>query len=494
MSARREAFWLMAGLAVFFLVNFVMAERTPAVWSDEVMYEDPAVNWYQGHGFTSGAWYLQTNDKFWAGNVPLYQLVLYVWLKLFGLSIVSVRSLHYLLMSGAVLAAWAAIRRLRLVTAPAHRLLFCLMACLCTASVSVYRMARPETLAMLLMAFGLLSLNVRRRRVRLALLVLIGGLLTCNGLQFAAYAGVICGMAWLAGLKRFRPETVFLCAGCGLGGFFLYLLYNHHGVWKDFVICIRHHTIANQGTRFAGTPLYGRGFFDKVREIPKVYADASFYPVLALALWMSWGLFRARLLKWRSPLVFGMAACVVVPLFLHGVGFFPIYYFWMAFFPLALGGCAELGPWLKLYPGYGARALAFALVGLACLPGLPAHLAIAAYEWPSRSYGPVMKLAAPYVPAHELVFSEYAAYYAAKQNGARVILPDYFPVLRAEGKTEVSVAILHDGNPIALARDFGGEWREVAAYAPARATPPLLGYREHLGSQEYNLKVFVRSH
>src|SRR5215471_14715245 len=81
-------FWL-----CFLLFNLATASRYPFVWTDEVMYADPAVNLYLGHGFTSTAWYAQPSNEFWAGNVPLHSTLLFLWLKIFGFSITTIRSL-----------------------------------------------------------------------------------------------------------------------------------------------------------------------------------------------------------------------------------------------------------------------------------------------------------------------------------------------------------------------------------------------------------------
>ncbi len=489
LSAATELAWLLGGLILFFLLNFATAEKNPTVWCDEVMYTDPAVNLFQGHGFTSGAWFLQTNDKFWAGNVPCYQIVLYGWLKLFGFSLPAVRSVHYVLFAAAILVAWLAIRRLNLIASPAHRLVFCLITALCTASLFAYRFVRPESLGILFVAFALLAASLRPRPLALSMLAVSGMLLTATGLQLTAYVCLMSGLLWLCGPRQFRLETVALCAGCALGGLGLYLFYKYHGVWNDFVVCIRHHTIANQGTSFPNTNPYG-ALSDKIKHLPQLFADYSLAPMLALAGWMLWDLSHAKLLRRNSPLVFGVIACVAVPLGLYAVGIFPKYYFWMAFFPLALGCCAELGSWLQLHSCRHSRRCLVALIALACLLGLPRRLAVASFEWRARSYEPLMQLAEPYVSRDKLVACDFYAYYAAKQHAATLILPNYLHLLTDAAKARVSVVIFRDGTDTAsLAGLFGGEWRDTGAVLhPDHSSP----FHENLDSRQYNLRVFVR--
>src|SRR2546422_11523965 len=106
-GSRRVETWRVIGLLFcFLLLNLLTSTRYPYVWIDEVMYSDPAVNLYLGNGFTSSAWYAQPSTEFWAGNVPLHTLLLYLWLKLFGFSILSVRSLNCVYMTACCWLLW----------------------------------------------------------------------------------------------------------------------------------------------------------------------------------------------------------------------------------------------------------------------------------------------------------------------------------------------------------------------------------------------------
>ncbi|HZV36675.1 MAG TPA: hypothetical protein VFB72_19010 [Verrucomicrobiae bacterium] len=489
--ARFEPLLLLIGLIVFFLINLTTADKTPTVWIDEVMYQDPAVNLYQGHGFHSAAWFLQTRDKFWAGNVPLYQFVLFCWLKIFGFSIFTVRAFHHFAVTVAVLMTWLAIRRLNLISMPANRLAFCAILALSSASTFAYRFARPESLAMLLLAFTLFAFSLRPRWFSWLVLCLCAVLLVWNGLQFAVYLGLICLLAWFFVPRPFRAGLLALCGGCVLGGTLLYFFYQYHGVWKDFEECIRHHTIANRGTHYPGTHPYGAGLREKLRQIPGLYVDYSLIPLLVLWLWEAGRLFRSKNFRWRSPFVFGFVSLIAIPLGLHAVGIFPIYYFWMAFFPFALGICAQLDSWRRTERGHFTNFAFSILLVMSCLVGLPRRLAVASFEWQARSYAPIMKIVSPYVPGNKLVFSDFAAYYAAKQHGAEVILPNHIHLLTDSDKARVSVAIVRQDDASFLNNHFGGEWRDTGA-ALKPASTSFRHLRENLDSRQYDLRVFVR--
>src|SRR5687768_12441274 len=83
----RPRAWLPWALALCLLVtvaNIVTGSRSPTVWIDEVMFCDPAINYLTGRGFTSTAWPVQSREETFAGNAPLYPLMLIPWLKVFG--------------------------------------------------------------------------------------------------------------------------------------------------------------------------------------------------------------------------------------------------------------------------------------------------------------------------------------------------------------------------------------------------------------------------
>src|SRR5688572_1207108 len=90
-----EKWILTALLGVYALLSFLSLGWYP-VFIDEPGYSDPSASLLLGQGFTSGAWYAQGYEGFWAGNVPLHQACLYLWMKVFGFSLVAVRSINIL--------------------------------------------------------------------------------------------------------------------------------------------------------------------------------------------------------------------------------------------------------------------------------------------------------------------------------------------------------------------------------------------------------------
>ena len=309
--------------------------------------------------------------------MPLYQFVLFGWLKLVGFSLVSVRSLHYLLVGLAAIVAWDAVRRLGLIRKPSHRLVFCLLVLLSSASIYAYRMARPESSVCCCWPrrFGHFSIRrasasvISRRAFRSA-----AGF--APGCRWVPYLFLLCAIFWWLGVRRFRPESIALCLGSVAALGVLFVFYSSHGVWDDFVRSIRLHTVANQGLHVDIIEGYGPGFKEKISSIPSRYMDYSLAALLLAGALMGWQFWRARLLRKSSPLVFGLCAALIVPVTLHLTAVFNLYYSWLAFMPLALGICAELERQLSLPASRLGRLAVTTLLALACLIGLLLLIAV----------------------------------------------------------------------------------------------------------------------
>src|SRR5690242_20281229 len=65
---------------VALVFNFSSITLSPPVWTDETLFADPAINLASGDGFHSAHW-PQPKEQVFAGNTPLYSLLLALWLK-----------------------------------------------------------------------------------------------------------------------------------------------------------------------------------------------------------------------------------------------------------------------------------------------------------------------------------------------------------------------------------------------------------------------------
>ena len=94
LGEKYEWAWLTFILFIFLLVNVFSADRYPFPFCDEVILTDPAVNYVMGHGFTTAV-RVANSPAFYFGNVPAHPGLLIPWLKVFGVSMRSVRSINF---------------------------------------------------------------------------------------------------------------------------------------------------------------------------------------------------------------------------------------------------------------------------------------------------------------------------------------------------------------------------------------------------------------
>lgn len=72
----------------FMILNILTIPFYPLSWVDEVMFTDPALNFYQTGKFFDFTW------QYGPVYPPLYQFVLVLWMKVFGFGMIEVRSLN----------------------------------------------------------------------------------------------------------------------------------------------------------------------------------------------------------------------------------------------------------------------------------------------------------------------------------------------------------------------------------------------------------------
>src|SRR5437879_2973228 len=96
--SRIELACLAAVLGALLCFNLATYNEYPEVWTDEVWWSEPAVNWVTNGSFTTSVWQGQPANTFPTINCPLYMLALAPWLSLFGTSVLAIRSFNYVLL------------------------------------------------------------------------------------------------------------------------------------------------------------------------------------------------------------------------------------------------------------------------------------------------------------------------------------------------------------------------------------------------------------
>jgi len=472
--------WCLAGLlAAVLALNLATGQRSPAVWIDEVAYADPAVNVWLGRGFTSSAWYAQGDTEFWAGNVPLYSAMLYVWLRLFGFSIVAVRSINYLLIIPAIVLLWLGVRRHGLISSPGWRLFMVALVLLGFCVCFSYRSGRPDVLCILLACVAFLACTITHKRLRLAAVCAVGVLFPIAGLHLVAYALVLWGVLLPFLGRRYLAEWAALGIGCLLGGLALFAFYSFHGVWEQFVA-------STVGTHAVG------GAEGRLRwRIPGGLKDPSFLLLLLAALVLAVALKRQGRFVWRSPLGFALAAGLIIPLSINLLRkTYPCYYGWMAYIPVSVTLCAALAARPPLPRLIGKVAMPM-LVGLACLAGLPVVTVLTLLEWDQRDYRHVEQLIQRHVRPEDVVFCEGAAYYALKLRNPLLTGLRRLWSASPEEAARINVLVMNPSRFELAQKSVGGQWRACES-PPLLSQAPRLGIETEYFLDRYRLCVYRR--
>jgi hypothetical protein len=485
---RRAEFFLHSILFTAFLAaNLITSARSPVIWQDEVMFADPAVNLYLGHGFTTSAWF-QPRDTVFAGNSPLYSLCLYPWISLFGFSVTAVRALNYVLILGVIVTCWLGLDRVGLVRDRAGRLVFALLV-LCADGVTYsYRSGRYDCLGMLIVAGMFCALGVPGARPWRMALFLLAALVPLAGLQLIPYLGFMALFTLLARGRSALPDLLAVTCG-GLAGLVTFwMILQENGVWPEFV-----KSVAILGG--ARRPITAR----LANAIHAPFLEPSSIVLLfllCLCLAAAWKRADARL---RTLAGSGLIIGIGVPCLMAFAGKYMRYYSWMAFVPMAACVAAQFQAVCTIPI---LRSALPSLVLLACAVGLPARLAITCLEWDLSAPDPVDQMVAENIRRTDWVYSEFEAYYPAKKTAEILFLPPYAglipemegvtPPMSARERAQVGALILKPSTEEKTLRDFGGAWRLVARFTadPGSSADRI---RAHLGgSKPYDLRVYRR--
>jgi hypothetical protein len=481
--------FILVGIAFtgFMLVNLYTADRSPVVWQDEVALVDPAVNLAQGKGFTSTAWW-QTGDRFFAGNAPLYSMLLYPWISLFGVNATATRSLNYVLILGVISVLWLGLRKLEIVRTTRAGLLFATLVVCGNGVAFCYRSGRYDCLGMLIISGIFAALAIKRRRVRIAVEVLLAALIPWAGLQLIPYIALLSLLLLAIRRREAIPDVAAVIAGGFLGSLALAAFFIEHGVWNDFLVAC---TIQS-GTRLTIAQRLGR-----VIAAPLVDPSAVLL-LAALAIVATASILR-REGPWRSAAAAGVLIGAGLPCAMGILGRYTCYYSWMAFIPMA---AALASTFERPSVGRFVRASAVAIALLACGVGLPARLLVVWFEWDLRDAGRVETFVRSHLRTTDQVFSIYEAYYPAKASAKGVVLPAYIGepagpdapsgAITRDERERINVLILKPDCVQRSLRFFAGEWRQVARYQADSPGRIALLERLKFGSKPYDIIIYRR--
>lgn len=426
----RWSTWLLLVIvsACFLLINLATSSRSPTIWGDEVQLADPAVNVLMGRGFVSSAWATQTKDEMFAGNSPLYSVLLVPWLWMFGLHPTAVRSLNYVLMIAAAMVLALACHRLGIVRSRRGLLLLVLLLYTGHALSFSFRSGRYDILGVLLCALLLAAYTIPRPAPRHLTLVCLAAFLPWAGLQLIPFFGAVAGVLLLLPRANFRPALLAVGAGALIGAAAMAWGLNALGVWHGFTASV-----------VAEDAVVG-GFSERLNSVVAGLTTCPSSMLLLSSLMVVLFLQgRRRFSERPRALVAGLLLAFTIPAVLGLCGHFPIYYGWMKFVPLSI--CAV--------SAYEVLRHSEPRLALVCLAGivaatfsLPARLFLTWREWDVRNYAPVEAFVAAHVTPSDIVYCVGPAYYPAKRLAKEVFLPPYLSIINDQEQRQISVLVV----------------------------------------------------
>src|SRR4051812_36112881 len=213
----QEWVWVLLLIAALFVSDVATYNFYPAVWCDEVLFSEPAINRVQQGAFTTTVWEFQPANTFPVVNCPLYSMALVPWLATTGTSLLAVRSFNYALMALASLLLWIASWRFGIVKTPILRLLM-LGLFHCGYGISfAFRCSRPDILGLNCLLLLFLAFKVRGLWFRRLLLFFLAATTVWIGLQVALFACVAYMTIWFVLRTTELREFVFLSSGIAVG-------------------------------------------------------------------------------------------------------------------------------------------------------------------------------------------------------------------------------------------------------------------------------------
>ncbi len=463
---------LFAAALVYIAINVLTAHWFPLPWVDEVMYTDPSINFVQGRGFTSTAWPSIPSTVYWPGNTPLHEWILIVWLKVFGVSATSARSINALFVSITVLVLTWACRRLGLLRSSAALMSVAFLMFCGIGMAHIARDGRPDGIKALFAALGLLAYSAPPPYRRYALFV-AGLFFVPAGFQVVAFAIVACVVAWILLGKSFFWDGFALGLGCIAGLLLLLGIFATQGVSKQFLenTLASGHTITGdlaQSALFGDEKVKKRlgGRMGSLAKLPEIYAIDPIHPWLILfCLASAIVLIGTKRITWRGAAVGAFLVALLAPPITVLTGKYFMHYTWIGAIPLILA----TGFYLDRMPG-SIQSLCCILVLLAGIFGFPAELIMQGSAG-KGDFENIEKFVSEHISQDDSVYAGSAVYYPVKAKAKAHFSTEYaggrgLPSIPDAERESITVLLVPTSRLDAAKEKVGGEWEDTGLVLP----------------------------
>jgi hypothetical protein len=494
LTLRKVPLWLWV-VAAFFLLNVLTLDWYPSVWMDEVLFVDPAANLYHGHGFTSTAWPLQRLGEFWAGNTPLYPLLVYAWFKAFGFGLVQVRIFDCLLWSGAVGLVCLAVQRSRLIRNPRMVAMLAALLFIGNGVVFSYRSGRYDAAMVFAAAACFWAFTIERREFRIPAIVLAASFFLPISLVLGPFAAALGCILFLLLGKKYFWELASVAAGLAVGLGLLYLFYGELGVWHKF---------RNSASYFVDI-YYSTGqtiplWKQKLVTFPqRIFHDSATTILLLCLLGLTFFKWDRLDATGRRLAIFGIGTFLVIPAVSQAAYTYQIYHSWEAYIPMAVCFAGALDHSRDIFKASVRRVLGVSLILVIFTCGLGARLGIALTDLKGHDYSRVESLVQTAVRPSDVVFADYQAFYPLHKLNVTAYYLLYFSVINRQEADSINCLIIDPASLAGVEEKIGGEWRATGEsclsgdkFNIALLDRLLPSYFNKQTNRKYNLMVYRR--
>ena len=450
-----------------------------APWVDEVMQVDAGVNLYLGNGWVSTAWQSQSQYEFWAANNPLYTLIVYFWISIFGFTPVAARSLNYVL---AVVVTWLIVdtsqRKGWVRSIWAQAMLAALIIC-DQAFTFVYRSGRADLVTMLVVAllfrtYTCVGDPIRRR----VLLFSCAFLMPPSGLHSMPYVVLLLCLEYLFSRKLRVADLSVIGLGGTVGGLALTALF----LWKHSLTAYVSQTFAS------GYNVFGAGLqaaiigdhaaiarlFAQIKALSPenalqaVGADTSVLPLIIFLLSLLLLLWREGNSTARSVAIAGLVAAVLIPYGMLAAGRYAFYYAWMGAAPLAVAFSVSVEKlWIarqRLLVWFGITAATVSI-----WLGMPSIVWREVQKVAPAEYSAIDRILRDEAQPGDVIYGDPVLYYAAKMVGIPFFSTSYaggraYPRMAENERSRISVLIVSPEQVSPSFEKLGSGWTQGRTY------------------------------
>jgi hypothetical protein len=451
-ACQRRNLMPIATLACIGLFTLTIGISIAYTFVDEVAYAEPAINLLRGEGYRSAAYNVTTASQTHVSTAPAHSVLLYVWLKLFGISQCSVRSLAAVLALIGAAVLWRACVRLGWLAGGFSSSLLIALVLLDYGCAFSYSCGRPDSLSFLVLATVFYLASFPSRRVTLWFMGAIGLLLPFVQWATVIFTFALCGGLFFVFGKRILKPALVLSLGMILGLAAQYFLYSHLGLWDTWMLNIK-----GEGSASILQRIIDRLTSNPLSHHSNVISKDITSWILLAGLGIEFA--RSKLSGERLGIWLGKAAAIIalaVGVGMYLVGKFPTYYGWMLCAPLAVIICVYCEKVAARRRAVFASVVSIGI--LACAVGLPFQFFVALYDWKDRQPAMIDAWLESKIGKDDVVYCDFPFYYPAKLRAKRVYAGNYIlPMTPAEAQ-QVTLAIIgtkftsYDGTKLDLSK------------------------------------------